>query len=116
MNLGIKLSGLSIDCKDADLPAARDFWADVFRDGTRNDPEGTFVRLARQAGLSIEVQRVDHDSRVHLDFETDDIPAAVARLEAIGARKVADIQDWTVMEAPTGHRFCLVPPNPESAS
>ncbi len=45
------------------------------------------------------MQRVDHPSRVHLDIETDDIAAEVARLER-----------WTVMEAPSGQRFCVVNP------
>jgi hypothetical protein len=29
--------------------------------------------------LSVQVQRVDHESRVHIDIETDDILAEVAR-------------------------------------
>ena len=33
----------------------------------------------------VQIQRVDHESRVHLDIETDDIPAEVARLEKLGA-------------------------------
>ena len=28
----------------------------------------------------MQIQRVDHESRVHIDIETDDIPAEVARL------------------------------------
>ena len=31
-------------------------------------------------------------------------------LEALGATVVARIQRWIVMEAPTGHRFCVVNP------
>jgi len=30
--------------------------------------------------LIVEIQRVDHKSRVHIDIETDDIPAEVAHL------------------------------------
>lgn len=30
----------------------------------------------------VQIQRVDHESRVHIDIETDDIPAEVARGEA----------------------------------
>jgi hypothetical protein len=60
--------------------------------------------------LHIEVQQVDHDSRVHLDIETDDIEAEVKRLEALGARRVRQVQTWWVMEAPTGQRFCVVRP------
>jgi hypothetical protein len=54
------------------------------------------------------VQRVDHDSRVHLDIETDDIDAEVARLEELGARRVQRTKSWWVMAAPTGQRFCVV--------
>jgi predicted enzyme related to lactoylglutathione lyase len=56
----------------------------------------------------VQVQRVDHESRVHLDIETDDIPAEVARLEALGATVVRRLERWAVMQAPTGQRFCVV--------
>ena len=56
------------------------------------------------------MQKVKHDARVHLDIETDDIEAEVARLEALGAKRVQHVRNrWWVMEAPTGHRFCVVP-------
>jgi hypothetical protein len=58
----------------------------------------------------VVVQRVEHPSRVHLDIETDDIDAEVARLEALGARRIETIRTWWVMEAPTGQRFCVVRP------
>jgi hypothetical protein len=51
---------------------------------------------------------VKHESRVHLDIETDDQPAEVARLEKLGAKRVGEGARWTVMEAPTGQRFCVV--------
>jgi hypothetical protein len=54
------------------------------------------------------VQKVKHDSRVHLDIESDDVEAEAARLEKLGARKVQKINTWWVMEAPTGQRFCVV--------
>jgi hypothetical protein len=55
------------------------------------------------------VQKVDHPSRVHLDIESDDVEAEVRRLEGLGAKRVAAVRDWWVMEAPTGQRFCVVP-------
>jgi hypothetical protein len=61
-----------------------------------------------QHGLDIEVQIVDHPSRVHLDIEADDIDAEVRRLEKLGAKRMQQIQSWWVMEAPTGQRFCVV--------
>jgi glyoxalase superfamily protein len=59
-------------------------------------------------GLHVEVQAVTHPSRVHLDIETDDIEAEVRRLETLGAKRVAQVGSWWVMEAPTGQRFCVV--------
>ena len=56
------------------------------------------------------IQKVAHESRVHLDIETDDMEAEVKRLEALGARRIEFIKRWWVMEAPTGHRFCVVNP------
>jgi len=56
------------------------------------------------------VQRVNHPSRVHLDIEADDIEAEVRRLESIGAKRIEKVKEWWVMEAPTGQRFCVVPP------
>ena len=56
----------------------------------------------------VEIQRVDHESRVHIDIETDNIPAEVARLEKLGASVVDRVERWVVMQAPTGQRFCVV--------
>ena len=56
---------------------------------------------------------MEHPSRVHLDIETDDKEAEVARLVELGAREVERFPRWIVMEAPTGHRFCVV--NPQRA-
>jgi len=101
-----RLAGLIIDCRTDDLDGAAAFWASVLGGGRA--PEDNYVRLDDQAGLHVEVQKVDHPPRVHIDIEADDIPAEVARLERLGARKVAEIRTWVVMEAPTGHRFCVI--------
>jgi len=53
---------------------------------------------------------VTHESRVHLDIESDDIEAEVRRLEKLGARRIGMVKSWCVMEAPTGQRFCVVRP------
>ncbi|MFT3972692.1 MAG: VOC family protein [Amaricoccus sp.] len=103
-----QLAGFIIDCRTDDLEAAASFWSAVFGDDEPPEKRDTYVRLQPQAGLNTEVQIVDHPSRVHLDIESDDIEAEVARLEALGATRVADIKTWVVMEAPTGHRFCVI--------
>jgi hypothetical protein len=60
--------------------------------------------------MKILVQAVRHESRVHLDIETDDVEAETSRLEGLGARRIAKVKTWWVMEAPTGQRFCVVRP------
>jgi len=60
--------------------------------------------------LKVLVQKVNHASRVHIDIETDDIDAEIARLEKLGATSLGRIKSWCVMEAPSGHRFCVVKP------
>jgi catechol 2,3-dioxygenase-like lactoylglutathione lyase family enzyme len=105
-----RLAGFIIDCERPDLDAAARFWSRALglpqagRDGPRYEKlDGT----AR--GLYVEVQAVEHPSRVHLDIEADDLEAEVARLEALGAKRVAFVESWWVLEAPTGQRFCVVP-------
>ena len=45
---------------------------------------------------------------MHLDIETDDVEAEVSRLETLGAKRVKKVSNWWVMEAPTGHGFCVI--------
>ncbi|WP_210164917.1 VOC family protein [Afifella pfennigii] len=107
-----RLGALVIDCRTDDLGEAARFWSAAFGyEAIYDEDDPNYVGLAVPGDEpKIILQAVDHDSRVHLDMETDDEGAEVARLEALGARKVAAIKEWVVMEAPTGHRFCVVGP------
>src|SRR5690606_2748757 len=104
--------GFIIDCQTDDLDAAAAFWSQALGRATRPSvaPEDeNYTRLENGPdGLHIEVQKVDHPSRVHLDIESDDIEAEVARLEKLGAKRLKQVHTWWVMEAPTGQRFCVV--------
>lgn len=103
-----KLAGFIIDCQTDDLDGAARFWSAALGMPTQ-EAGGPYVKLEdAKSRLHIEVQQVKHPSRVHLDIETDDQPAEVARLEALGAKVVEVFPRWTVMEAPTGQRFCVV--------
>ena len=114
-----RLAGFIIDCKTDDLDAAATFWTQALGYTLRNPEnaadEGRYRTLETgPADLHVEVQQVDHPSRVHIDIETDDIEAEVARLEKLGAKRVEKLERWWVMEAPTGQRFCVVrPQSPE---
>ncbi|RPE79652.1 VOC family protein [Vulcaniibacterium tengchongense] len=108
-----RLAGFIIDCNTDDLDAAADFWSQALGaavvDRDAGDDTAQYQSLGRtRGGLSVEVQKVDHPSRVHLDIEADDIDAEAARLEKLGARRVGFVKRWWVMEAPTGQRFCVV--------
>lgn len=107
-----RLAGFIIDCQDTDAEVGARFWsAALGYPAAPNYSElgAEYAQLqGAPAGLHVEVQRVDHPSRVHLDIESDDIDAEVARLERLGARRIGFVKRWWVMEAPTGHRFCVV--------
>lgn len=107
-----RFAGISIDCKTDDLDGAADFWSAALGYPRKPDDEDevykTLLPHVRETG--VEVQKVDHPSRVHIDIESDDVEAEVLRLESLGARRLEKIKDWWVLEAPTGQRFCVVPP------
>ena len=107
-----RLCALLIDCNTDDVDAAAAFWAqalgrpvDPHHPGTR----GNYRMLETPPDEPIvQIQRVTHESRVHLDIETDDIAAEVARLEKLGATVAERLPRWVVMQAPSGQRFCVV--------
>jgi predicted enzyme related to lactoylglutathione lyase len=109
-----RMGTIVIDCQTTDVDQAADFWAGALGRAAKanDDPQSAAYRsLAPAAGqLPVLVQAVDHPSRVHLDIETDDVDAEVARLEKLGAKRVKQVKTWWVMEAPTGQRFCVVRP------
>lgn len=61
-------------------------------------------------GVELMIQRVGAPARVHLDIETDDVDAEVARLQALGATEVQRVKTWVVMRDPAGLLFCVVRP------
>lgn len=108
-----RLAGFIIDCHTDDLDAAAAFWSNALgvtiADPKAGDDEVEYQQFGNTPGdLHIEVQKVEHPSRVHLDIESDDVDAEAERLERLGAKKIAFVKRWWLMEAPTGQRFCVV--------
>jgi predicted enzyme related to lactoylglutathione lyase len=107
-----RLSSIVIDCNVEDLEAAAKFWSAAIGRKIANvdlDGEDRYAEIETAEDEPIVViQKVAHESRVHLDIETDDIEAEVKRLEALGAKRVAFVKRWWVMEAPTRHCFCVL--------
>ena len=112
-----RLGGLVIDCQTYDLDREARFWSQALGyaiSPTEVPGDGKYVALDVPSGEPyIEVQRVEHPSRVHLDIKTDDLEAEVRRLEKLGATRIHQIDHWWVMEAPSGHRFCVVSLHPD---
>lgn len=109
-----KLSSIIIDCDN--LEAGVNFWSQAL--GTEvSRVTGPYTWLRMPPGhLGIGIQAVTEPktakSRVHLDFETDDLEAEVQRLEALGAQRQQRLPDWWVMHDPCGNEFCVVAAKP----
>jgi predicted enzyme related to lactoylglutathione lyase len=117
-----RLAGFMIDCNEGTLAQATAFWSGALGLPVLDPDEGGAGRYAvlgaAAGGWHVEVQRVEHEARLHLDIEVDDIDAEAELLSALGAVRVANPHGrWWVMQAPTGHRFCVVRQrDPESAT
>lgn len=107
-----RLGVLVLDCQDGDLDAAADFWSKALGAAVAENSDPQFKNYAfleeRPNDPMLIIQKVDHASRIHLDIETDDIEAEADRHEALGAKRIERFPRWWVMEAPTGHRFCII--------
>ncbi|NIA67104.1 VOC family protein [Pelagibius litoralis] len=109
-----RLTAVVLDCQSDDFERDVQFWGEALgwpaaplRDG--QDPRYRDLKTPSEHPKLL-LQQVDHPSRAHIDIETDDIEAEVSRLEALGAKRIAQVKTWWVMEAPSGHRFCVVRP------
>lgn len=107
-----RLSTFVIDCRTQDVDTAARFWSAALGRKVKDtvDEPGYLELEAKESEPILLVQRVDHESRIHLDIEADDLKAEVKRLEALGAKRIAFVKRWWVLEAPTGQRFCVVNP------
>ena len=83
-----RIAVVLIDHPEESYEPAATFWA-AAQGATRSaDDEPEHESLDRLPGnVALELQRTGSGTppRVHLDLETDDVPAEVARLEALGA-------------------------------
>jgi hypothetical protein len=109
-----RLAAVVIDCQVERLDEAARFWSSALGREAQPLPDPQDAAYRELAGAPQEpkvlLQQVSHPSRVHLDIETNDVEAEASRLESLGASRVAHVRNWWVMEAPTGQRFCVVPP------
>jgi predicted enzyme related to lactoylglutathione lyase len=108
--------GLVLDCHEPARLAA--FWAAAL-DYVSLGEAGAYVVLLPNGrpGPKLLLQQVPEaksvKNRMHLDIDATDIEAEAARLEALGAHRVADEQlhehgtNWILMTDPEGNEFCV---------
>jgi hypothetical protein len=109
-----QLGGIVIDCNESvDLEEAGRFWSAVLGYPIRKrddlNPKKFIDFEVPPNDPHITLQSVSHESRCHIDLETEDYEKETKRLIALGATVVSTHPNWTVFQAPTGHRFCIVP-------
>ncbi len=119
MDGDIRFGTLSIDCPDAALLCR--FYAGLLR-GRAVERYGCPAVVPPEGPVLLFMQEEDfvpcvwpeapgeQQKQIHIDFQVPDVPAAVARAEALGAIK-APAQfggaDFVTMLDPAGHPFCL---------
>jgi predicted enzyme related to lactoylglutathione lyase len=108
--------GLVLDCADAEALAR--FWSAALGYTTLGRA-GDYVMLVDADGLKpkLLLQAVPEPkaakNRMHLDIDTPDVEVEVARLEALGARRLeAEPRrehgtNWVIMADPEGNEFCV---------
>ncbi|RIQ15663.1 VOC family protein [Jiangella rhizosphaerae] len=106
-----RLSTLLIDAPADQAQQSVEFWTAALGTTSQSPPgEPQFHRLADAVpGLVTAVQSVDDTARYHVDIETDDVPAEVARLTGLGAVEVGSWQGCHTLRAPGGHLLCVIP-------
>lgn len=110
-----RLGTVIIDCQTDDLEQEAKFWSHALgAEIERRDDEERYIALkSYRSEPRVLLQKVEHPSWIHIDIETDDIVAEVKRLENLGASIVEVMERWTIMEAPSKHRFCIIGPRRE---
>jgi predicted enzyme related to lactoylglutathione lyase len=109
-----RLGTIIIDCQTDDLGREAYFWSAALGATAESSGEQRDQRYIRLEGdpadTRVILQKVEHPSWIHIDIETDDIKAEVKRLAGLGATVVEKMERWTIMEAPSKHRFCIIGP------
>jgi predicted enzyme related to lactoylglutathione lyase len=106
-----RLCGALIDVPRANYARTVEFWSaglDRPAEVEADDPDyASFGEVTPGVGLLVQAVG-DETPRIHLDIETDDVDAEVARLTALGATEVERIHTRAVMRDPVGTVFCVV--------
>ena len=98
-----------VDHPEDDWERGLAFWSGV--QGVEPTGDDPYRTIGEVGSLEFASQRLGAGSpaRVHIDIETDDVAAEVARVVGLGASVVADHGEHVVLEDPGGLVFCVVP-------
>jgi glyoxalase superfamily protein len=106
-----RVSTFLIDVPREQAAEASTFWAAALNATAESEPgEPQYTGLkGALPGYVLAVQAVDDEPRYHLDIETDDVPAEVARLTNLGAVEVSSWQGCHTLRVPGGQLLCVIP-------
>jgi len=113
-----RIGVILIDHPEELYDAGLAFWAGVQGVAPTPEPDDPdYAGLGRIGSALVWGQRTGSGTppRVHLDIESDDVPAEVARVIGLGAKVVEEKKGWTILEDPAGVVFCVVPVQDQEA-
>lgn len=112
--MGLTFTEVCIDAADINALAA--WWSKVLGWPSEVTDDGDVaLRAPEGAGpdwlfLAVRDDKVVKN-RIHFDFTPEDQEAEVARVIALGARRVdigQGVQSWVVLADPEGNEFCIL--------
>lgn len=123
----LKIQCITVDCSNPALLA--NFWANAlgWQIGIGGDETGIWIERELEDPQKTEFPDIlfyktpdkkTVKNRLHLDLRPDDQEAEIARLEALGAKRVEIGQSedsettWAVMTDPEGNEFCILKSRP----
>ena len=103
------VSALAVDCHDPDTLAA--FWYELLGGEMVVYPQYGVVAL-RAPGITFDFTLVPEEksvkNRLHLDLATAHPDATIASAIALGATRLRDYDNFTVLQDPEGNEFCVL--------
>jgi hypothetical protein len=111
--MAIRVGSTVINCADIELMTV--FWAGALELTPSSTENGDVFRVLRGERVNLSLQVADTPvsarDQMHLDLYSDDQPAQVERLVALGARVVRGGEDpdddYVVLVDPEGNEFCI---------
>ncbi|WP_330183942.1 VOC family protein [Nocardia sp. NBC_01503] len=111
--MGLKIAHITVDCADAAELA--DFWAQLLERTVDPGGNAQFATVGESTGHSPALMFIQVPDKtpgknvIHLDLTADDLPAQHERAVALGAKHIADFDEygviWSTFADPEGNLF-----------